>query len=50
MLPQRFVAHGVQMDKGFFDEKNFNYLEDQCLQYASSGEKRLKENSLICSL
>ena len=21
------------MDKGFFDEKNFNLLEDQCLQY-----------------
>ncbi len=24
---------GIRMDKGFFDEDNFAYLEEQCIEY-----------------
>lgn len=27
------VVKGVRMDRGFFDEKNFNYLEDNSIEY-----------------
>ena len=27
------VVQGVRMDKGFFDQKNFDMLEDQCIDY-----------------
>lgn len=33
LLPLRVVVEGVRMDKGFFDEENFIFLEDHCLLY-----------------
>lgn len=33
LLPPRTVVEVVRMDKGFFDQDNFNFLEDQCLLY-----------------
>jgi len=32
-ISARIVVVGIRLDKGFFDEKNFNYLEDQNLHY-----------------
>lgn len=32
-ISARIVVVGIRLDKGFFDEKNFNYLEDQNLLY-----------------
>ncbi len=32
-MPPRTVVEGVRMDKGFFDEANFTFLEDRCLLY-----------------
>lgn len=31
--PRKTVVKGVRMDRGFFDEKNFIYLEDNSLEY-----------------
>ena len=33
MLGPRTVVKGVRLDKGFFDEKNFIYFEDNCIEY-----------------
>lgn len=33
LMPLRTVVEGVRMDKGFFDEANFTFLEDRCLLY-----------------
>jgi hypothetical protein len=32
-ISTRTVVAGIRLDKGFFDEKNFSYLEDQSLLY-----------------
>jgi hypothetical protein len=32
-ISTRITVVGIRLDKGFFDEKNFNYLEDQNLYY-----------------
>jgi len=32
-ISTRTVVVGIRLDKGFFDEKNFNYLEDRNLYY-----------------
>jgi hypothetical protein len=29
----KMVIKGIRLDKGFFDEKNFIYLEDNCIEY-----------------
>ncbi|MBA1335674.1 MAG: IS1380-Spn1, transposase [Firmicutes bacterium] len=31
--PQKTVVKGIRIDRGFFDEKNFIYLEDNSLEY-----------------
>jgi len=31
--PRKTVVKGIRIDKGFFDEKNFIYLEDNCIEY-----------------
>jgi len=30
---RKTVVKGIRVDKGFFDEKNFIYLEDNCIEY-----------------
>jgi len=30
---RKTVVKGIRIDKGFFDEKNFSYLEDNCIEY-----------------
>ncbi len=33
LLPQRLIVKGVRMDKGFFDDKNFTFFEDNQIEY-----------------
>lgn len=33
LVSPRTVVKGVRIDKGFFDEKNFIYFEDNCIEY-----------------
>lgn len=42
MLPPNYVLKSVRLDKGFFDQDNFEYFEDQCLEYVC--KVPLKEN------
>lgn len=32
-LPKHYVLKRVRLDKGFFDQDNFQYFEDRCLEY-----------------
>jgi hypothetical protein len=33
LLPQMLIVKGVRMDKGFFDDKNFTFFEDNQIEY-----------------
>lgn len=33
LVGQNTVVKGIRMDKGFFDQKNFSYLEDNSIEY-----------------
>jgi hypothetical protein len=33
LLHQRLIVKGVRMDKGFFDDKNFTYFEENQIEY-----------------
>ncbi|WP_156972177.1 transposase, partial [Syntrophaceticus schinkii] len=39
-LPHNYVPKGVRMDKGFFDEKNFEYFESRTLLYVCKAPMR----------
>lgn len=32
-LPQRYILKRIRLNRGFFDEKNFLYFEDQEIEY-----------------
>lgn len=36
--PRKTVVEGIRIDRGFFDEANFIYLEDEGLQYVCKGK------------
>lgn len=36
--PHKIVVEGIRIDRGFFDEANFIYLEDNSLQYVCKGK------------
>ncbi|MHB1405226.1 MAG: IS1380 family transposase [Desulfitobacteriaceae bacterium] len=36
--PRKTVVEGIRIDRGFFDEANFIYLEDQDLRYVCKGK------------
>jgi len=42
MLPHNYVLKRVRLDKGFFDQDNFEYFEGRCLEYVCKAP--LKEN------
>lgn len=33
LAAQNIIVKGIRMDKGFFDEKNFDYLDEECIEY-----------------
>lgn len=33
LAAQNIIVKGIRMDKGFFDEDNFAYLEGLCIEY-----------------
>jgi hypothetical protein len=35
LLPSNYVLKGLRIDKGFFSEKNIEYVEDQLLEYVA---------------
>lgn len=39
-LPRNYVLKGVRLDKGFFDEKNFDYFEEQTYLYVCKAPLR----------
>lgn len=46
----RMVVKGVRMDKGFFDEANFEYMEDNCLEYVGKVPLRANIHKIIAYL
>lgn len=47
MLPRNWVARGVRMDSGFFDEKNLLFLEDRCLEYICKAKQQANVKKMI---
>jgi len=46
-LPANYVLKGVRLDKGFFDEKNFQHFEEQTLLYVCKAPLRGGLNKVI---
>jgi len=40
LLPHNYITKGVRLDKGFFDEKNFEYFESRALLYVCKAPMR----------
>jgi hypothetical protein len=47
MLPSNWVAKGVRMDSGFFDEKNLSFLEELCLEYVCKAKQQTNVKKMI---
>lgn len=47
MLPRNWVAKGVRMDSGFFDEKNLIFLENKCLEYICKAKQQANVKKMI---
>lgn len=45
--PRKTVVRGIRMDSGFLDEKNFIFLEDNCLEYVCKGKMTNNMDKII---
>ena len=45
--PRKTVVEGIRIDRGFFDEANFIYLEDEGLQYVCKGKMTVGMKKII---
>lgn len=50
MIGPRTVVLGVRLDKGFFDEKNFIYFEDNCMEYVCKAKLTSSVRKIIAYL
>ncbi|MHB1128373.1 MAG: IS1380 family transposase [Bacillota bacterium] len=48
--PRQTVVKGIRIDRGFFDEKNFKYLEDNDLEYVCKAKLNSSMHKIIAYL